>query len=767
MPSFKSFRSREAILLTLLYGVLAFGCTRLPLLHAAGYESSFVFALAGSVAAMLLATSRLRRLQNAPNPAPALAIDETLRVLRRSIADNLLLLLLPLAILLANAFVVRNCSIAEGIAFYVLLPGVSVCFSTALAFFCCMHYRHPRVVFLLLMLLTFAYAGLMGYTTPAIFSYNFFYGYFTGFTYDEGLRITLTLVSFRLVTLGLGAAFLWAGVLLLKHTRRSDSVWIKGRTLVEVMFRPSQRGFSIGIVVLIALIYWFRCDLGYESTASYIENQLGGVLRTEHFTIYYPRNLYDDHDLQRIADEHEFRLKEIMDLFNLPNVRPITSFIYPSADAKLRLIGAGNTDIAKPWSNQVHVTAQSLLSTLHHELVHVVAGRFGRPVIHASFSMGLTEGLATALDWEWGSRTVHEYAAAMRALDIAPDITSLMTPIGFISQSSSVSYVLAGSFCRYLIDRYGIRKFLQVYGSEDYRTQYGRPLRVLIIEWQDFLDRIDLDQTDLTAAEVFFRRPSIFSKTCPRIVGERNRVAAHDMEVGNYAVAESLYTISSLQSQGYEALAGHVTAALRLGKYDTVLSVLDCAVLADTLPERLLPLSLQRGDALWALGRRDEAFHAYRALRSVDLSDAYSEAAGTRMLAVHDDAIQLGCLRFFLKAGPDSVRLKLLDSIVLSVPDRPLLHFLRGRLLLRNKHFEETARALDSINLGEGDPVLEALRYTSLGYCSYALGRYNVARSMFWLSLNWDDSEVAEHEVASWVERCEWKNTRIGDGETR
>ena len=49
----------------------------------------------------------------------------------RVVAVNLLLLVLPLDILSANAIHVRNCNYLEGLAWWLVLPGLSVLVASA------------------------------------------------------------------------------------------------------------------------------------------------------------------------------------------------------------------------------------------------------------------------------------------------------------------------------------------------------------------------------------------------------------------------------------------------------------------------------------------------------------------------------------------------------------------------------------------------------------------------------------------------------------
>ena len=756
----KMFRTGDTFTVAAVYAFAAIVCTQVPLLNSLGYESSLLFALLGSFASAFLTINRLRRVYSEPALDKGLMIAGTLRSLRTAFLTNISLLIIPAAVLLANAFFVRNCSLPEAVLFYLLIPCVSVLFATALAFFCVMHYRWPRTAFLVLFFLTIAYDLALGYATPAIFSYNFFYGYFPGFTYDEGLRVTSTLVSFRLITLALTVVLTWLGYLLLTSVDRSASVYAKGVGLIRVLAGPGQRGLAVIVLSLCAAAYIFRCDLGYESTSGYIQSRLGGVMHTEHFDIYYPEGLLSADELARLADEHEFRFMQLMKLFSLRRFDRIESYLYPSAAVKMKLMGAGNTDIAKPWSKQIHVTVQSAFATVQHELTHVMAGRFGWPVIEASPSVGLTEGLAMAVEWNYGARTLHEYSAAMQQLRIAPDIERILTPAGFVTQAPAISYVLAGSFCRYLIDKYGIRPFLFMYGGRDWKTIYGRPVPVLVEEWKSYLRRYAVDPTDLAATKAFFTRPSIFQKTCPRVIGERNTIAGNALGAGQYAVAESLYAVSYSEGRSLESLSGFLGAALRNGEYDSVVVVFDRAEQSDGSPDRYLPLSIVLGDALWGLDSTDQAIDVYHTLRVVDLTDAYTEAASVRLAALGEGRCMEGYRRYFLTFGADSVRALILDSLTAIDTSSMLPHYLRGRELLRRNRYGTAIEELSRISLADTDPFLESLRLNSLGLACYFSGDVEKARGWFWQSLNYDDSNVARHSVNDWIDRCEWREGR-------
>lgn len=738
----------------LLYGSASVLCTQIPLLNYLGYEfSAFIALTAGCVAGMLTVRQVKDSLRAGGDGNPP---RSPARAAMRSAALNLLLLVIPLAVMSANALAVRNCSMTEGLAFYVLLAPVSALFGVALGLFCALHSAHPRTLFFFLCFLSFCYSALLGYFTPAVFSYNFLYGYFPGLTYDEALPVTRTLVLFRLLTLLVASVLFRAGMITAADSPPGPVTWRRILTLISGLTRKGRRVPAAAAAFALAGVYLFRCDLGFESTSSYIRRTLGGEMKTEHFVLYYSPSSFSAEEIRQAAREHEFRLSQVLESFSLPDHIAIESYIYPSSEAKQRLIGAGNTDIAKPWSGQIHLSRQSLEGSLKHEIVHAAAAPFGVPLLRASLSTGLVEGLAVAVDGQWGNRTLHEYAAALRESGIAPPIDGIMSFWGFASNQSAVSYVLAGSFCRYLIDRYGMRNLTLLYRSLDYRAVYGRSLGELALEWEGYLDRVPLEDVDQDGVDALFRRPTIFRKVCARVLARRTALARGLFARRDFAAAESLYAGIYAGGGGYDAFAGYLSSALRNGHMSVLTSSLDTVILADDRPARYLPLFISIGDAFWASGEQEKAYALYNRVYQADFAEGYTEAAALRLLAMEGDPGGRTLLPLFLTDYADSARVAVVDSLLGRFPGDRMLAYMKGRSLLRAGEFAGVVSALSALDLTSADAVLEALRLRYLGQALFRLGRYGEARTAFWISLNADDTDIAEEKVDAWLDRCEW-----------
>jgi tetratricopeptide (TPR) repeat protein len=372
-------------------------------------------------------------------------------------------------------------------------------------------------------------------------------------------------------------------------------------------------------------------------------------------------------------------------------------------------------------------------------------------------STGLVEGLATALDWTWGNRTLHQYVAAMKKFGSMPDISHIMSFWGFAGQTSAVSYVAAGSFCRYLLDAYGMKRMLSVYRNGEYKAAYGKSLEGLVEEWNRFLGRIRVDENERDMIDVFFRQPTIFRKTCARVVAERNERARAALANRDYTRALNLYRISLIEAGGYEPLSGLMTALVRLGDYAEASRLGDSLILKGARPAQYLPLFLWCGDASWALGDTGKARVLFDRVRIGDITDNLTEAAIVRLVALRDSALQQPMLRYFLSGIPDSNRVEQLDSLAHLIPDRqPLIRYLQGRLLARLGKAADAIALLDPLDILALSRQLEALRRRTVAEQLYILGRYDVARNTFWQSLNVLVSEAGVTETREWVTRCEW-----------
>ena len=599
--------------------VCTFILIRLPLFNYLGYEFSAASALIIPFFLGPLTIKAFRRLAKEQQTSSTLFIS----TLKESGRYGFLLLAIPFITATVNMYVVKNCSYGEGLLFFFLIPVITAIWSISLAFVCAALFRRARLVYFFLLIVNLLYPAYLGYFTPAIYSYNFIYGYFPGFSYDEILRISPALLLFRGITVVCSLFFFLCSNVILNIAPVDASFLTKVRALAGSIKINTSYSLIFLLLIILLFSWFFRFTLGFESSDQLIEETLSAKYETEHFTIRYTPGSFTKDEIAFAGEEHEFRFAQDEQALNLKFPTKITSFIYPDEETKHRFIGTGTTNIAKPWRNEIHINKSDWQEVLKHELVHVLAGSFGLPIIHAHYNVGLTEGLAVAIDGDWGNRTLHEYAAAIKKFGIVSHPENLISAQGFMTQGSGVSYVLMGSFCKFLIERNGIETFKYLYGGYGVQTVYNTTYAELVKEWQAEIDHIQVPESWRNHVEYYFSRPSIFAKECARTIARLNEDGYIALGKNDIQTAKQTFRTSLLGSWNSEALGGLLRADYLAGQYDSVVLTVNEQLHDSTRQAGAASLMLLYGNSLWMQGDTASARSVFNQVLATDLSDAY------------------------------------------------------------------------------------------------------------------------------------------------
>ena len=756
---FSSFRVRFSAIILL---AISFALIQIPLFDYLGYEFSAVTALAFSIFVGFMTVSEFRSRFDAENMIP---LRDFLRFTRETAFLLSVLFLVPLLVVSVNALRVKNCSYVEGMGFYLLIPGVTTALSVALASLCALVFRRARLIYCGFVFLIIGHVLWLGYYTPQIYAYNLILGYFPGISYDEVLPIGPTLIFFRIVTLLVAGWLFLMSVLLVNGVRPGDGVVRKFIVFVRIIAKDRSVPKILFVASTVVLIgaWIFRVDLGFETSTGVIQNALDQTTRTDHFVIHFAKGSFDDRDLPWIGSEHEFLLRQVAARLQMPlsAIGEIQSYIYPSEETKRRFVGTGNTNIAKPWRREVHINRNSWRQVLKHELVHVVAGGFGMPIIHANINVGLVEGLAMAVEWNFGNRTLHEYAAAMTRFKLVKNPAGMLSLSGFALQASTVSYVLSGSFCRFLIDRYGIVRFRDLYGGRSFSRVYGKDEETLAMEWQSFLLRIPVPEAWKPHVDYFFNRKSIFAKECARRVAKLNEKAFHALERNEIGTAAHLFWESLGESWNSGAFDGLVQTMYLAARYDSVIGLTDSR--PDDPTGRSSSVLLMYGDSQWAEGRHFAAEQAYERALRLDVSEQSDEAATLRLAVLSDNRLRDRLFPAFAVSLADSEKVVLLDS----AQPGPLVSLIKAQMLYRMKKYPEALDALRQAELERESPVLKLLKQKLFGLCEFSSKDFESARASFWQAMNYTTNGASRLRLNEWIDRCEWygdtmKNEKMG-----
>jgi hypothetical protein len=530
-----------AALLPVLAVVLAF----MPLFDVLGYDFSFALGLAASLAAVDVGHGLVKVRGRPADPAALLRLCG----LACTVAASLLAL--PLLISLANAVRVRNCSLAAGFGFFVLLPVATVLYAApagVLAAVAVPRRRWGRVLAFALPVISLVWSLLRLYRDPPVFAFDPFGGYFPGPIYDEALRPPLTLVVFRLVNLvwiataiGIGAAAVGRGW----NPRR----WRVGLGLA-----------AVPLVTASVVLYALGGDFQFRVTRADLARVLDRSLSTEHFVLHYAQGTKTRADVALTAEDLEFRYHQLHQTLGVEPVLPITVWEFPNAETKKALVGAGGTLYAKPWTREIFIqTNRFPAGALRHEMAHVFAGTFGDrffgmslawrwhgPLPLPALSGGLIEGVAEAASQGADpdeDATIHEEARAMIEAGLAPPLSAVVGA-GFSTLAGRRAYTIAGSFSSFLLATRGAERLRALYRSAgNFSDVYHVPLADLEKEWRQFLARQPLTTRERAQASEQFRRPAIFSRVCARELAAR-LVEARAIEHGDPDRAVSILEAS-------------------------------------------------------------------------------------------------------------------------------------------------------------------------------------------------------------------------------
>ena len=734
-----------AILVTLV----SLLCTRIPLFNYLGFEFSALKSLLLSLLAGLVTISSWQKSGEAGR-------GSVWRFSFHLLSRLLVLLVIPLAIISVNAFFIKNCSFPHGLMLFALLPLPAVVFSHALALVVAVWLKTwRRTLFVMLWVGTLLHIVVVTLSGPQIFAFNPMLGYFPGFTYDETLNVLDRLLLYRIGTLGASLVLLLLAVVAERRSAPSatdtESPQI-GRSW-EI---PAAGALSLCLVGM-----WFFSDrLALSSSEGHIRDELGAVVETDHFVIVFPDTMVTGRQRDHLIQLHEFHYQEIARFLRVSPDKKITSYLYASPEQKGRLMGARGTNIAKPWLWEIHLNLADVDGVLKHELVHVMAAEFGFPFVRVGVNSGLIEGLAVAAEQVEYYEHIHKLAAMAFAVDLEPDMEGLFSLTGFMQAHPGVSYVLAGSFARFLIDRFGIQRYKLVYQFGSFETAYNRELPALLGQWRRFLARYALNDADREKARYVFKRPSIFAKECARVIANLNAETRELLGRKEYAAALASSTKSLELSNNIEATNQKALSLFRLGLYEETIRFVEEKLQDSAIAHTLLPLKLMLGDAYWAMDSIPRAKKLYQDVVLARLSMGYDEASALRQEILFGRWASTEIRTLFRAEMDDQERKGLLNRLVSASPNEPLPGFLLAREIV-SREPEKAIELLEGIPRMKFD-ALEYHRLRRMGNLYFSLGNYQRAKISYWQALNVMTGGAQGLEIEERLKLCDWMEEKLG-----
>ena len=743
------FRTPRVQIAAMVYFLIAGALTRMPLFNYLGYEFSAVMTIPAAIISGVLTIKFMREHRSKP-----LTRRTWLFVLSDYLLMNTLLLLIPLAVISLNAFAVKNCAFGRGLLYYILLTEGAMVFAVSLSLVTGVIFRHGITVFLAAVSGILVHILFVTVTQPQLFAFNFILGYFPGITYDEALSDLSQLILYREFTLIASLMMFTLFIVLVSAFRTADPIRTNLGVLKERFSSDNRLWYVILLCAsVIGTGHYFRAELGFEYSEEDIRNALGRRSESEHFVVYYNEEDHTARDMQVLKAECEFHYRIVSEYLGVREIqrRKILVYLYPSAEWKQRYIGTANTNIAKPWKQEIHLTTGTFTSTFRHELVHILAAEFGIPLIGASTRMGLNEGLAVAVDWDEGLFSPHEYAAALLREGALEDTERLFSVTGFAARSSSYAYLVSGSFSRYLIERFGMDRFRRVFPNGNFVSAFGETLESLLRDWKASLRSIDASSIPSETVRTLFFQPSIFYKTCAREVASQSQQGTAAYREREYRRAEEEFSKAYDNAQTSGALRGLMQSLIAQGRSAESLKRYN------DLPERsslkMNPaVMMVAADALYLHGERDSARVLYRKIAGLNISEAFIESAVLKEQFIHERLAPQDFHQLFYAGRSDSSRVQMIDSLLESNSDAVSLSYLKSILL-------PSSDSLKSVLLKRLSTDDSPLRYFISIRCaeqSYRTGDFEGAKLQYWNAKNRVPSSAVAERIDEKIEMCDF-----------
>lgn len=351
------------------------------------------------------------------------------------------------------------------------------------------------------------------YTTPMVFAFDHFVGYFAGTLYDTELGSLERLWTYRIGSLGFAGCGLW----LLK------SVSLRPR--LNVSSTASRSIGGVAGALLAGVVTARGPDFGHYQTVTSIHEVLHHRVENERCVVRFGVGVPRD-AATLLARECADHVSELERYFEVAAPRQTTVYLFQSAEQKAWFMGARHVYIAKPWREEIYIQAQGFPHpVLRHELAHVVAGGLGQGPFRIAGGLGglspdpgRIEGFATAAaPSEDDPLTSHQWAAAMKRLGLLPPLGDLFQ-LGFFGSNSSTAYTVAGAFVEWLRETFGVKSLRLWYGGASLEQATGSSTSELELRFLAALDAVRLTDTELAAARARFDRPAVLARKCPYLV---------------------------------------------------------------------------------------------------------------------------------------------------------------------------------------------------------------------------------------------------------
>ncbi|WP_394850211.1 hypothetical protein LZC95_22485 [Pendulispora brunnea] len=717
------WRSRPQRIAAAVVAVLLLAIGFLPLFGGPGYEHALASGIIVPSAAAIATAFESRRWRPPP-------VESTVR----GAASGLALAFVAWATAIVHGARVGFCDAARGTLGFVLTAAIGAVLGGVWGACAAEVVRTRKRVWVVVAALSGPLACVVVslwrfYASPMVFAFDPFVGYFSGTLYDTVIDSGAALLTYRLGSLASLAAVFF-GASLLGRNDEGRLVWAaKDRTsTARAVCAALALAASVGVTA-------FGPELGHWETPATIARELGGKKSGPRCDAVYPDDLREDEALLVLKDCEE-QIASVEHTLGARGPERITAFFFRDAGEKKRLMGAGDTYIAKPWRHEVYLQMHGYPHpVLGHEIAHVIAGSFGRGPFRIAGAWGglwpnpgLIEGVAVAASPDEDELTDESWAHAMLDLGILPRARAVFS-IDFLGQSAAKSYTVAGAFIRWMMQRYGVDKVRAVYGGARVEDAVGKGWDALDDEFRASLAAVPLLPETQAYAKAKFDRPAIFGRRCPHVVDALLHEADACRDSHREERARELYDdVLRRDPESHSARYGRGLLELREPRNSAEGRAALERMAGDPATPRTFRDRAEEAIADWDFlsGAYDAASERYRALAARTVDEDVARTLEVKAMAAHEPAAREPMAAFLLGTKEREPEPLLSGAKIGAWSERThdaLADYILGKNLAQRGWHREALVYLDRA-LAAGPPTVRIHRelLRAMAQCACALG---------------------------------------------
>ncbi|MBI1932341.1 MAG: hypothetical protein HYS24_07370 [Ignavibacteriales bacterium] len=464
----------------------------------------------------------------------------------------------PFFILIISTIFCQNCPLGDGILFYLILsmPSLFIGISVAeLSNWVSNRFSHLTFIIISILFL-FGFLPEL-YFNAQIYFYNPIFGFFPGTIYDYRIQINSELIGYRILNI-----LLFGTIFFVLHFRK-----ILNKKLPVI------------IIFFVAIIYltsdFSKPYLKFSTDKKRIEKELKGKYTSGILEILYPNNI-SEKEKKILILEHLYSIKKNKNTFGLNFNQKITSIIFETGEQKKKLFGSQFADVTKPWLNQVYIDFDNYKNSLNHEILHVFSKKFGKGYFNLpkNYNPGLIEGFATAFDNNFDDYDIDYLAFLAYSNGNKISLKNLFSNLSFFVNVSSISYIYAGSFLKFLSNKYSVTKVLNFYKEPDFNKVFGIKIEEIEFDYYNYLKNLNF-LFNKNKADYYFGRSPLIKQFCARAKEYDIQTAWELFDKENYSESEKLFSKVFTYSNSFSALNGMVQNEIKNKDFNSAITLLE------------------------------------------------------------------------------------------------------------------------------------------------------------------------------------------------